>query len=247
MTTHNDTPHVLLIPGHWLGGWAWEDVARHLADAGAPSTSLTLPGLDPDDPERSRRTLTEQVAAIEQHLVAASAPLVIVAHSGANGPVSLAVDHHPSAVCRVIWVDSGPATPGNAFAPDFPAEGPGLPLPPFDDLGQQASLEGLSSAMLDRFRERAVPEPAGVLRAVITLTDEARLAVSTTLVCCSISSAQVRALAASGHPMFAEVARLRRAEFVDLPTGHWPMWSRPGDLAEIIAEAVARPEASPVG
>ena len=38
-----------------------------------------------------------------------------------------------------------------------------------------------------------------------------------------------------GHPMFAEVANLKSVDYVDLPTGHWPMWSRPSDLAQILA------------
>ena len=37
--------------------------------------------------------------------------------------------------------------------------------------------------------------------------------------------------------MFAEVSRLRDLELVDLPTGHWPMWSRPADLANAVAAA----------
>jgi hypothetical protein len=41
--------------------------------------------------------------------------------------------------------------------------------------------------------------------------------------------------------MFAEVAHLRRLDVVDLPTGHWPMWSRPADLAALLVGAVASP------
>jgi hypothetical protein len=36
-----------------------------------------------------------------------------------------------------------------------------------------------------------------------------------------------------------EVGTLRDLELVDLPTGHWPMWSRPTDLAAAIANAAA--------
>ena len=46
-------------------------------------------------------------------------------------------------------------------------------------------------------------------------------------------------LAREGHPMMAEVATLRDLELVDLPTGHWPMWSRPADLAAAIAHTAA--------
>jgi len=33
----------------------------------------------------------------------------------------------------------------------------------------------------------------------------------------------------------SEVGNFRNVESIDLPTGHWPMWSRPSDLAGILA------------
>ncbi|WP_261382407.1 alpha/beta fold hydrolase [Arthrobacter sp. UKPF54-2] len=167
-------------------------------------------------------------------------PATLVAHSGANAPVSLVLDQHPELVHRVVWVDSGPAAAGGAFAPELPKELAELPLPSFDALSQQASLEGLSAEVLERFRDRAVPEPGPVLRQPVRLTNDARRRVRTTLVCCSIPSAQVLELARAGHPMFAEVAKIERLDVVDLPTGHWPMWSRPRDLAQSIQSAASR-------
>ncbi|MFF2821849.1 hypothetical protein ACFVRV_02240 [Arthrobacter koreensis] len=76
-----------------------------------------------------------------------------------------------------------------------------------------------------------------MLREPLELTNDARRNVPTTLVCCSIPGAQMLELARSGHPMFAETAELTDVEVLDLPTGHWPMWSRPADLAEVIAAA----------
>lgn len=115
-----------------------------------------------------------------------------------------------------------------------------LPLPPFDVLAQQASLDGLSPEVLERFRARAVPEPGPVLRQAVELTNDARHKVRTTLVCCSIPGAQVLELARSGHAMFAEVANIEHLDVIDLPTGHWPMWSRPRDLAGAIQSAASR-------
>ncbi|MDL5351608.1 alpha/beta hydrolase [Microbacterium sp. zg-YB36] len=243
MATNTNEATTVLIAGHWLGAWAWDEVLEHLTTRGCRALPVTLPGLDEADSERASRTLDDQVAAIERVMAAAAdgEPVVVVAHSGANGPVSLVLDRHPELVRRVVWVDSGPATPGMAFAPDTPEDLDELPLPPFETLGAQASLEGLSAEALARFRSRAVPQPGPVLRQPVELTDEARLQVPATLVCCSIPSAQGRELADAGHPMFAEVAKLENVEFVDLPTGHWPMWSRPRDLAEIIAAAGASP------
>jgi pimeloyl-ACP methyl ester carboxylesterase len=240
MTTDTSNPTILLIPGHWLGAWAWDDVLAHLTSLGHRAIGLTLPGLDETDTNRLTRTLEEQAAAIEQAATGSSGPVVIVAHSGANAPVSLVLDRHPELFSRVIWVDSGPATPGVAFAPDLPEEMGGLPLPPFEMLGGQASIEGLSAKVLERFRERAVSEPGTVLRQIVQLTNNARFDVPTTLVCCSIPSSQVIELVKAGHPMFAEVANLKSVDYVDLPTGHWPMWSRPSDLAHVLASASSK-------
>ncbi|RIJ70782.1 alpha/beta fold hydrolase [Nakamurella silvestris] len=240
MTSDENNPTLFLIPGHWLGAWAWDDVAEHLRGAGHRATAMTLPGLDPDDPRRSSRTLDDQADAIEhaltQEAAAGHRPAVVVAHSGANAPVSMVLDRRPDLVRRVVWVDSGPLA---SSTPDARPELDELPLPPFEALAAQASLDGLSPDDLERFRRRAVPEPGPVLGQAVALTNEERFDIPTTLVCCSISSDRIRELAGAGHPMFAEVATLTDVDFVDLPTGHWPMWSRPADLAQVIGSAVS--------
>ncbi|MEV7972937.1 alpha/beta hydrolase [Cellulomonas sp. NPDC089187] len=243
MTTPTQHPTLLLIPGYWLGEWAWEQVTDRLTALGHRAIPLTLPGLDPDDPQRASHTLDDQAAAIEHAMDAAGAsgqaPVILVGHSGANAPISMVLDRHPELVARVVWVDSGPVSPADEAIPDGP-ELDELPLPPFDQLAAQSSLDGLTPQMLDRFRQRAVPEPGPVIGASVPLRNDARRRVPTTLVCCSILGRQVRELVASGHPMFAEVAHLTDVQYVDLPTGHWPMWSRPDELARILAE-VSRP------
>lgn len=243
MTPRKNTSHIVLIAGHWLGAWAWDEVLEHLDCAGAPATAITLPGLDRDDPARSTRTLDDQVAAVIDVLVrlnvSAEQPVTLVAHSGANAPASVVLDRHPELLHRMIWVDSGPMAPGTASARDFPEQLEELPLPPFDELAQEASLEGLNALALERFRALAVPEPGPVLRQTVELINDARTSVPTTLVCCSIPSAVVRELAREGHPMFAEVANLKTLDVTDLPTGHWPMWSRPADLAGVILAAAS--------
>lgn len=238
MTTHAPTPTILLIPGHWLGAWAWDEVLEHLAALGRRAIAVTLPGLDAADPDRATRTLQDQAAALEETLDHADGPVVIAAHSGSNAPVSILLDRYPHRILRVVWVDSGPVASGTVFAPPgWPAELQELPLPPFEELGGQASLEGLNAGHLERFRARAVPEPGPVLRQAVELANEARYRVPATLVCCSMPGAQVMELARSGHPVFAETGRLEKVDLVDLPTGHWPMWSRPGDLARVLAAA----------
>ncbi len=239
-TSTTNRPTILLIAGHWLGAWAWDEVLPHLRTDGARAVAMTLPGLDADDADRTTRTLDDQARAIRDVIAShGDEPAILVAHSGANAPATLFVDRYPELVARVIWVDSGPVADGSAFAPELSVDVEELPLPPFDDLGRQASLEGLTADVLARFRERAVPEPGPVLRQAVALSNDARQSVPTTLVCCSISAVQVRELVRDGLPMFAEVATLTDLDIIDLPTGHWPMWSRPRDLADVIRSAAA--------
>jgi pimeloyl-ACP methyl ester carboxylesterase len=243
-TPTRTVPSIVLVPGYWLGAWAWDDVAADLRGRGHHVVAVTLPGLDPDDTGRASVTLARQADALQSTVHAAAAhgsSVVLVAHSGAGFPTSVLLDREPTAVARVVYVDSGPSSNGSAFDASLPPEEGQVSLPPFEELATGGtSLEGLSEDDLQRFRERSVPEPGPVIREPISLRNDARRDVPSTIIACSFSSEVVRQMAQQGHPMMAEVATLRDLELVDLPTGHWPMWSRPTDLAAAIAKAATR-------
>jgi len=232
------TTHFVLVPGNWLGAWAWDRVAAPLRAGGHQVTAVTLPGLAPDAAERGSVTLTDHLDALSDIVLSAGPETLLVAHSGAGKNVSGVLDRHPESVRRVIYVDSGPASAG--LADDLPPELAELPLPSWEEFAAQgSSVEGLTADDREEFAARAVPHPAGPLREPIALHhDEARRAVPTSIVACSIASALVDDLAHQGHPMFAEVARLSDLTYLDLPTGHWPMWSRPVDLADALMRSV---------
>lgn len=236
MTTNQEASAIVLVPGNWLGAWAWNDVQEQLTALGRKAVSLTLPGLDEADPNRNSKTIADQAEAIERTASDADRPVTIVAHSGANVPVTKVMDQHPELFDRVIWVDSGPATSGAGFGPDLPPDVVEVELPPFEVLSNQASLEGLSPEDLARLRARAVAQPATLLGDTLQLTNDARFDVPSTFICCSMPSVQIIELVEAGHPMFTEVSNYKNVEYIDLPTGHWPMWSRPRDLAQLIAE-----------
>lgn len=230
--------HFVLVAGLWLGGWAWDDVGRLMRERGQSVSALTLPGLESAGVDRSAISLADHVAALDRAVSEAGSEVVVVAHSGAGKVVSSFLDRSPGAVTRVVYVDSGPSGPG--ATEDLPADVVELPLPSWEDLAAAGnSLEGLSAADLERFRSRAVPHPAGVLRDRLELVNHSqRRAVPSTIVACSMTSALVTELAAAGHPMLAEVAELSDLSFLEVPTGHWPMWSKPQELAEAVLEAV---------
>ncbi len=182
--------------------------------------------------------MAQQAHALRTAIETAAAddsPVVLVAHSGAGYPTSLLLDQDPTTVARIIYVDSGPSADGSAIDASVPPETDEVPLPPFEQL--PASLDGLSEADLKRFRKRAVPEPGSVLRETVRLTNDSRRDVPSTIIACSYPAEVMMKMAHQGHPMMAEVATLRDLELIDLPTGHWPMWSRPTDLASAIVNA----------
>ncbi|NGP07469.1 alpha/beta hydrolase [Rhodococcus sp. 14C212] len=227
--------HVVLVPGFWLGAWAWEGVAEDLRARGHRVDALTLPGLGSVRTDRSGVTLDDHVGAVVD---AVAGGAILVAHSGA-GPVAYAAsDRVPRDVACLVYVDSGPLPHGTALRPDLDASEVEVPLPPWAELEADGnSLQGLDEPVLRRFRERAVPHPAGPARTPLALRDDARLAVPTTVVCSSFPSGAVPRMTRSGHPVASELGRLTDVEYVDLPTGHWPMWSRPADLAAAIDAA----------
>ena len=235
--TGADPSFVVLVPGFWLGAWAWDEVVPPLREQGLQALALTLPGLEPDHPDRNSVTLEDHVRAVEDAIGAApdGAQVVLVAHSGAAVPATAALDRHVDRVAHVVWVDTAPVVDGFALDPD--ATGEEHPLTAqWDEEYEQGSMAGLDEQQLATFRERAVPQPGATLRQAAHLVDERRLQVPMTLVATAFSGDDYRSYAEQGMPFLAGLLKYDRLELVDLPTGHWPMWSRPADLARIIAD-----------
>ena len=237
MTTPSSLPFVL-VPGFWLGGWAWERVAAPLAAAGHDVHPLTLPGLDTPATPRHGITLDDHIQAVVE-AVARHGPAVLVGHSGAAPVVYGATDRVPDLVRRAVYVESGPLPDGVALQPDLDPTVAELPLPSWAELEASGnSLAGLEEQDLAEFRRRAVPHPAGPARDPLRLSDSRRYDVPVTVIAASIRGDEIRGLVQAGHPFFAELARFD-ATILDLPTGHWPMWSRPDDLAAQLLRAVS--------
>jgi pimeloyl-ACP methyl ester carboxylesterase len=146
----------------------------------------------------------------------------------------------PERIARTVYVDAWPLGPGQAIAPDMtPVDGEVelLPWDEFDD----GDLVDLTDEQREEFRRRAVPEPGAVPGGAIDLADDPRrLAVPATIVACEFTPADLRSWVDGGAPIVSEVARLERLDVVELPTGHWPMFTRPAELGRLLAELAER-------
>lgn len=161
--------------------------------------------------------------------------------------VSTAAGRIADRIARVVYVDSGPLPEGMS---QFDTNGPEqqeliraqvgdthvVPPPPFDPAADPVNLADLDEMALAHLREHATPHPFASLTQGVSYTPE-YAELPATLIACTIPADVARQMIADGHPFFAMLAG---GEVVELPTGHWPMFSEPKLLAEILDELTRR-------
>ena len=222
---------IVLVPGYWLGAWAWDEVAAALRADGHEVTALTLPGLDSVETDRSSITFADHVDAICDAVAAAGRPVVLAVHSGSGTPGYAVTDRIPEQIAAMVYVDTGPGK----GEPDAEAAKHDLPMPSPEALAESENLTGLTPEQLETFQQRAVPEPGGVVHGAAELTNDARLDVPSTVIATGFPSEQYLEAVKEGYAFLAGLTELRDVTWVDLPTSHWPMWSRPQELAAILS------------
>ena len=232
---------IILVPGFWLDDSSWDEETPPLVAAGHRVHPLTLPGLESADAPRAGIGLCTHIDAVVAKIDELDAPVVLVGHSGGGAIIHGAVDARPDRVVRAIYVDSGPLGEGGVINDELPEDGDEVPLPPWE-LFEEADLTDLDEELRARFRARAVPQPKGVAQDQQRLHDERRFDVPATVIACEFPSAMLIEMIGAGHPYVAELGRIRDVDYVDLPTGHWPQFTRPAELgAEILAAVDRRP------
>ncbi|NNJ07204.1 alpha/beta fold hydrolase [Streptomyces sp. PKU-MA01144] len=227
----------VLVAGAWLGAWAWDDVVPELRAGGHGVRPVTLSGLA----ERSgvaaglQTHVRDVVDVVERHDLR---DVVLVGHSYAGIPVGQAAERIGDRLRHVVFVDSNVPADGESFVSAWPdgraaveasiAANGGFwaPLTGADCAGQ-----GLGDAQTGRIVARATPHPGA------TLTEPAVLEgalgdLPATYVKCLLDGEEP-------SPDVAELLRGEHWRLVELDTGHWPMFSRPRELARVLLDAAA--------
>lgn len=220
---------VLLIAGLWLDGSVWADVAAELESLGHHPVPITLPG---QGDGATTATLDDQVAAVLSAVDAATDKPLVVGHSAAGTLAWLAADARPDRVAGTVLIGGFAGGDGKAYADFFELTDGAMPFPGWDP------FEGPDSADLDadakhRIESAAVPVPGGVATGIVRYTDERRFDVPVVLVCPEFTPAQARAWIDAGD--VAELSRAKHLDMVDIDSGHWPMITRPAELARLLA------------
>jgi len=234
---------IILIPGFWLDASSWDEVIPALRQAGHHVQALTLPGMESKDADRSQITLRDHIDAVVEAIDSvdpASGQVVLVGHSGGGAIAHAAADARPGRVARVVYVDSFPMGEGGLINDELPVENGEIPLPDWS-LFEKEDLVDLDDDLRAAFRARAIPTPEHVAGDRQRLSDERRYDVPATVIACEFSSAQVRDWVAQDHPAMRELAKIRDVGYIDLPTGHWPQFTKPAELGQAIVASVAPP------
>jgi pimeloyl-ACP methyl ester carboxylesterase len=220
---------IVLIAGLWLDASAWDEVVPRLRELGHRPTAVSLPGQGAPPPAA---TLDDQRAAVVAAVDAATGPLLVVGHSAASTLAWMAADARPHQVARVAMIGGFPSPDGSVYFDGFPVVDGLLPFPGWEP------FEGPDSADLDEaqraaMESRAVPVSEGVVKGIVHLGNAGRYDVPVTLVCPEFSPAQARQWVEDGE--VGELEKARRVDYVDIESGHWPMFSRPTELADLLA------------
>jgi pimeloyl-ACP methyl ester carboxylesterase len=215
-----DMTTFVMVPGMWLGASAWDDVVSRLTALGHTAYPLSL---SMDAAADLDTHVAEVIAVLEKNDLR---DVVLVGHSYGGMVVSTAAGQVADRIARVVYVDSGPLPDGvSQFGTTSPEE---------QERTRASVVDGLVPVPAegpDRLRAEGRPHPfASVTQGVHYTPEYASL--PQTLVSCSFPAEQVGAMIDAGHPFFA---KLQGADVVELLSDHWPMFSRPTDLAELLA------------
>lgn len=221
---------ILLIAGLWLDGSAWKQVVGPLETLGHRAVPLTLPGQG--DGSRAA-TLDDQVTAVLAAVDASAGRPLVVGHSAASTLAWMAADGRPDKVAKVAMIGGFPSADGEHYADFFEPEAGFVPFPGW------GAFEGPDSADLDevtrqRIASEAIPVPEAVTKGVVHLRDDRRFGLPVTLICPEFSPGQAREWVDGGE--VPELANARTVGYVDIDSGHWPMFTRPTELARLLDE-----------
>ncbi len=220
---------ILLIAGLWLDSSAWDAVVGPLQDHGHQVTPVSLPG---QGAPPAAATLEDQREAVLAAVDACAGPVMVVGHSASSTLAWMTADARPDRVARVVMIGGFPSADGREHARLFDIVDGEMGFPGWEP------FEGPDIADLDAERRAAiaataVPVPEGVATAIVHLRDERRYDVPVTLICPEFSPDQARQWVAEGQS--AELARAGSVDYVNIDSGHWPMFTRPDELADLLS------------
>lgn len=109
-------PGVLLVHGSMMGAWAWDRLASELEPMGAQCRSFDLPGHGVDRTPRRTVTTATYIRAIVEQIDRFSSPVLLVGHSMAGYPITMAAQQRPGQVRHLVYFSAQARAAGQTWA-----------------------------------------------------------------------------------------------------------------------------------
>lgn len=229
---------IILIPGLWLDADSWSPILPALHDAGHRTHPLTMPGVGAPAAESAGVGIADWVDAVVQRIDEIDPPVVLVGHSGGGNVAWGAADRRPDRVARVILVDTILPHPGGAIS-EFEVVDGVIPFPGWDFF-DDFDVADLSEEVRARTAPLTKSVPARVPTDPIILESEKRFTVPVTVLSGASDEAELRGAMAQWGPYGVEAEAVADLRIVKIGSAHWPQFSVPERLAELLVAEIAR-------
>ncbi|MFK0241713.1 alpha/beta fold hydrolase [Microbacterium sp. NPDC090281] len=229
---------IILIPGLWLDASSWDDVTPALEQAGHRVHALTLPGLDEPASTSSEIGIAQWIAAAVTTVDAVPGDVVVVGHSGGGNVAWGVADARPDHVSRVVFVDTVPPPPGSGIS-EFEIVDGVVPFPGWGFFPDE-DVSDLDDATRARTEPHTRSVPARVPTDGIALDNPARYRVPVTLLMGDLDQPAFEAMIDQWGSYADEYRAIDDAEVIRIGSGHWPQFSVPERLGELLNSAIAR-------
>lgn len=233
-------PTFVFVPGAWLGGWCWRDVAAPLQAAGHAVISATLTGLG------ERAHLLNPQIGLYTHVADIVGLLhwrdlsgvILVGHSYGGTVITAVAEQVPDRIRRLVYLDASVPRDGESnddvIGPEMAAQlrsdaqagGEGWRVPP-----AQYVLTGLADAIRVWVEERLTPHPLRSFAEPVQLRSRGAAALPRAFIRTSMQS--------NLYGRLIDQAREAGWYHRELTGGHYPMLREPQAVAAALGELPA--------
>jgi pimeloyl-ACP methyl ester carboxylesterase len=230
-------PTFLFVPGAWLGGWCWREVATDLRAGGHTVIAATLTGLG------ERAHLLSPLIGLRTHVADVVGLLryrdlhevILIGHSYGGTVITAVAEQAPDRIQRLVYLDASVPGDGESnndvIGPEMAAQlraaamsaGEGWHVPPAPYV-----VTGLSDALRPWVEERLTPHPLRAFDDPVDLRSAEAAALKRAFIRSSLQSTLYERL----------INRAREAGWYcrDLKGGHYPMLTEPHAVAAALTE-----------
>ncbi len=223
----------VLVPGAWLGAWAWRRVIPLLQEQGHEAYAVTLTGMGERVHLASKEVGMETAIQDVLNVMAYDdlRDVVLVGHSFAGKVVASVADRAPNRVRMILYVDAFRPqkirTPQGGFDPsEWGKLDPGEWRVPFTEKILDAIGKDVRGADREWMLSKATPWPTRHSADAVTLSENFD----------SVKSAYVFCTGGSDGEYLADILKGKWGKLEGphkvIDSGHWPMVTKPKELVE---------------